>query len=244
MAEVYAGFSEYTDAQVGRIIDYLEETGQLENTLDLLLRRQRRLRRGQPERLGQREQVLQRLSRRAAENLKISTSSAARTPTTTTRPAGRWPSPRRSRCSSGTPYSGRHLRSAGHLLAEGHQGQRRGAPPVPPLDRHRADHPRRASGSRCPKVYRGVEQYPLSGVSMRYTLRRTPTRRRRRSASTTRCSAPAASGRTAGRPPPSTRPITGKGHFDQDAWQLYHVDVDRSRVDTTSAKSIPRSSRS
>ena len=33
MAEVYAGFSEYTDHQVGRIIDYLEESGQLENTL-------------------------------------------------------------------------------------------------------------------------------------------------------------------------------------------------------------------
>ncbi len=33
MAEVYAGFSEYTDAQVGRIVDYLEESGQLENTL-------------------------------------------------------------------------------------------------------------------------------------------------------------------------------------------------------------------
>ena len=33
MAEVYAGFSEYTDAQVGRIIDYLEESGQLDNTL-------------------------------------------------------------------------------------------------------------------------------------------------------------------------------------------------------------------
>jgi arylsulfatase len=35
MAEVYAAFSEYTDAQVGRIIDYLEESGQLENTLIL-----------------------------------------------------------------------------------------------------------------------------------------------------------------------------------------------------------------
>jgi arylsulfatase len=23
-------------------------------------------------------------------------------------------------------------------------------------------------------------------------------------------------------------PLTGKGHFDQDAWQLYHVDIDRS----------------
>ncbi len=35
MAEVYAGFSEYTDHQVGRIVDYLEESGQLENTLIL-----------------------------------------------------------------------------------------------------------------------------------------------------------------------------------------------------------------
>jgi arylsulfatase A-like enzyme len=33
MAEVFAGFSEYTDYQVGRIIDYLENTGQLESTL-------------------------------------------------------------------------------------------------------------------------------------------------------------------------------------------------------------------
>jgi arylsulfatase len=33
MAEVYAGFSEYTDAQVGRIVNYLEESGQLENTI-------------------------------------------------------------------------------------------------------------------------------------------------------------------------------------------------------------------
>ena len=35
MAEVYAGFSEYTDMQVGRIVEYLEESGQLENTLIL-----------------------------------------------------------------------------------------------------------------------------------------------------------------------------------------------------------------
>lgn len=33
MAEVYAGFSEYTDVQAGRLIDYLEESGQLDNTL-------------------------------------------------------------------------------------------------------------------------------------------------------------------------------------------------------------------
>ena len=33
MAEVFAGYSEYTDVQVGRLIDYLEESGQLDNTL-------------------------------------------------------------------------------------------------------------------------------------------------------------------------------------------------------------------
>ena len=33
MAEVFAGFSEYTDVQIGRVIDYLEDSGQLENTL-------------------------------------------------------------------------------------------------------------------------------------------------------------------------------------------------------------------
>src|SRR5262245_56600689 len=32
-AEVYARFSEYTDVQIGRVIDHLEKTGQLDNTL-------------------------------------------------------------------------------------------------------------------------------------------------------------------------------------------------------------------
>lgn len=33
MAEVYAGFVSHTDHQIGRILDYLEETGQLDNTI-------------------------------------------------------------------------------------------------------------------------------------------------------------------------------------------------------------------
>lgn len=33
MAEVFAGFVSYTDAQIGRLIDYLEESEQLENTI-------------------------------------------------------------------------------------------------------------------------------------------------------------------------------------------------------------------
>jgi len=33
MAEVYAGYSSYTDHELGRLVDYLEQTGELENTL-------------------------------------------------------------------------------------------------------------------------------------------------------------------------------------------------------------------
>jgi arylsulfatase len=33
MAEVYAGYVSYTDAEIGRLLDYLQESGQLENTI-------------------------------------------------------------------------------------------------------------------------------------------------------------------------------------------------------------------
>ncbi|MFV0496112.1 arylsulfatase [Mycobacterium sp.] len=37
MAEVFAGFQSYTDAQIGRILDYLEESGQLDNTIIVVI---------------------------------------------------------------------------------------------------------------------------------------------------------------------------------------------------------------
>jgi len=37
MAEVYAGFVSYTDQEIGRLIDYLEESGQLDNTIVLVV---------------------------------------------------------------------------------------------------------------------------------------------------------------------------------------------------------------
>ena len=37
MAEVYAGFMAHADDQIGRLLDYLEETEQRENTLILLI---------------------------------------------------------------------------------------------------------------------------------------------------------------------------------------------------------------
>ena len=37
LQEAFAGFLEHTDAQIGRLIDYLEENGELDNTLFLLM---------------------------------------------------------------------------------------------------------------------------------------------------------------------------------------------------------------
>ncbi|CAN5473936.1 sulfatase-like hydrolase/transferase [soil metagenome] len=37
MAEVFAGFETYTDDQIGRILDYLEESGQLDNTIIVVI---------------------------------------------------------------------------------------------------------------------------------------------------------------------------------------------------------------
>lgn len=37
MAEVFAGFLSYTDQQIGRVLDYLEESGQLDNTIIVVI---------------------------------------------------------------------------------------------------------------------------------------------------------------------------------------------------------------
>jgi arylsulfatase len=37
MAEVFAGFLSYTDDQLGRVLDYLEESGQLDNTIIVVI---------------------------------------------------------------------------------------------------------------------------------------------------------------------------------------------------------------
>ena len=189
MAEVYAGFSEYTDAQVGRIIDYLEESGQLDNTIDLLLRRQRRVRRGQPERIGQRGQVLQRLSgRRSRRTWRCSTSSAARTPTTTTRPAGPSRSRRRSGCSSATRYQGgvcdplviswpKGIKARGEVRHQYHHCTDI-VPDDPRLLRRRD-----AGGRQRRRADAAAGRFDALHAST------TPRRRRRRRRSTTRCSA-------------------------------------------------------
>ena len=104
MAEVYAGFLEPRrprDRAAARLPRGERPARQHDHRAGL---RQRGVGRGRAERLGQREQVLQRPARqRSRRTSSSSTSWAAPRRTTTTRPAGRGRSTPRSRCGSATP---------------------------------------------------------------------------------------------------------------------------------------------
>ncbi len=102
MAEVYAGFSEYTDAQVGRIIDYLEESGQLQNTLVIYCADNGASGEGSPNGSVNESKFANAFRTTSPKIWRRSTSWGPRPPTTTIRPAGRWPSRRPSGCSSAT----------------------------------------------------------------------------------------------------------------------------------------------
>jgi arylsulfatase len=79
-----------------------------------------------------------------------------------------------------------------------------------------------------PTVYRGVKQYPLSGVSMRYTFAAkpdAPTKKKRQYYAMLGTRGIWENGWKAAA---LHAPLTSKGHFDKDEWELYHVDKDRS----------------
>ena len=63
MAEVYAGFLSHADHELGRLLDYLEESRPARQHDHRARLGQRRVGRRRPQRLGQREQVLQRPAR-------------------------------------------------------------------------------------------------------------------------------------------------------------------------------------
>ena len=214
MAEVYAGFSEYTDAQVGRIVDYLEESGQLENTIIFYCADNGASGEGSPNGSVNEGKIFGGYPDDLEQNL---------TDGRPARLAGHL-QPLPDRLGGGVLHAvpdvqalhlpGRRLRPAGHPLAEGHPGPGRGAAPVPPLHRHRADD-LRGLRRRVPRGRSTATSRPRCPGCRWSTRSTTPRRRPRRRRSTTRCSAAAASGTTAGRPSPSTARWLGMSGFDE-----------------------------
>ncbi len=83
-------------------------------------------------------------------------------------------------------------------------------------------------GLEMPKVYKGVEQYPLSGVSMKYSFDAKPDDPTQKHVQYYTMLGTRAIWQDGWKAVAVHAPLTDKGNFDKDKWELYHVDVDRS----------------
>ena len=143
-AEVYAGFSEYTDAQVGRVVDYLEQTGQIDNTIIFYCADNGASGEGSPNGSVNENKFFNGFPDDLEENLKyLDMLGSAR---------DLQPLPHRLGGGVLDPLPDvqallavcrRHLRPNGDPLAGRHPGEGRGPASVPPLHRRRGNHLRR-----------------------------------------------------------------------------------------------------
>ncbi len=229
MAEVYAGFSEYTDAQVGRIVDYLEETGQLENTVIFYCADNGASGEGSPNGSVNENKFFNAFPDDLQENLQYLDELGG--------PEAYNHYPTGWAAAFSTPYQmfKRYSQYAGGtcdalvihwpagITAKGelrHQYHHSTDIVATILD---------VAGLEMPEVYRGVRQYPLNGVSMRYSFDAAdvPTTKKRQYYTMLGTRGIWQDGWKASA---IHSPLTDHGHFDDDVWQLYHVDEDRSEA--------------
>jgi arylsulfatase len=228
LCEVYAAFSEYTDAQVGRIVDYLEQTGQLENTIVIYAADNGASGEGSPNGSVNENKFFNGYPDELAENMKYLNELGG--PNTYEHFPTGWAA------AFSTPFKmfKRYSEYAGGtcdpliiswpkgIKARGEvRNQYHHSTDIVPtiLD---------IIGIEAPKVYKGVPQYPMSGVSMKYSFNTTPdapTMKKRQYFAMLGTRAIWEDGWKA---VALHAPLTSKGNFDKDEWELYHVAVDRS----------------
>lgn len=231
--EVYAAFSTYTDVQIGRIVKYLEDTGQLENTLVIYAADNGASGEGSPYGSVNENKFFNGYPDTTDENLKtveeIGGLDKLGGPDTYEHYPTGWAA------ATSTPFKmfKRYSEYAGGtcdplVMSWPKRITQRGV-------RHQYHHCTdivptilEACGLEMPHVYNGVKQHPLSGVSMCYTWDaepEAPTKKLRQYYAMLGTRALWENGWKA---VSLHAPLSGKGHFDEDEWELYHVDKDRS----------------
>ncbi|MEM1080316.1 MAG: arylsulfatase [Pseudomonadota bacterium] len=228
MAEVYAGFSEFTDVQVGRIIDYLEETGQLDNTIIIYAADNGASGEGTPNGSVNENKFFNGYPDELEENLKLLDVLGG--PETYNHYPTGWAAAfsapfkmfkRYSQYAGGTndplviswPAG---IEAQGEIRHQYHHS----VDIVPTL--------LEIVGVEMPEVYNGVEQYPLSGVSMAYTFDAEPDDPTQKEVQYFTMLGTRGLWADGWKAVAVHAPLTGIGNFEEDVWELYHVDEDRS----------------
>ena len=235
MAEVYAGFSEYTDAQVGRIIDYLEESGQLENTIVFYCADNGASGEGSPNGSVNEGKFLNAFPDEMEENLRLIDELGS--PNTYNHYPTGWAA------GFSAPYKmfKRYTYQGGvcdplviswpaGITARGEvRGQYHHSTDIVStiLD---------VCGVELPEQYNGVVQRPLDGVSMRYSFDADsdgPTQKRTQYYEMFGSRGIWHDGWKA---VTEHGPVSGMSHFDRDTWHLFHTDVDRAEAHDLAAE--------
>jgi arylsulfatase A-like enzyme len=228
MAEVFAGCSEYTDAQVGRIVDYLEQTKQLENTIIFYCADNGASGEGSPNGSVNENKFFNGYPDELSENLKY-LDVLGGPDTYNHYPTGwavafstpfqmfkRYSNYAGGTCDPMVIHWPKGIKAKGEVRNQYHHS----TDIVPTiLD---------VCGIEMPKTFRGVEQFPLAGVSMRYSFDAPadgPTKKKRQYYAMLGTRGMWEDGWKA---VAVHAPLSGASHFDKDPWQLYHTDVDRS----------------
>jgi len=235
MAEVFAGFSEYTDAQVGRIIDYLEESGQLDNTLVIYCADNGASGEGSPNGSVNEGKIFGGYPDDEAENLRM-VDKLGSPDTYNHYPTG-WAA------AFSTPYKmfkrytyqggiadpmviswPKGIKAAGEVRHQYHHS----VDIVPTI--------LEACGVAFPDTYNGVEQTPLSGVSMVPSFDAAPDAPSNKQTQYYEMFGQRGIWHEGWKAVTVHGPVSGKGDYPGDEWELYHTEVDRAEAQNLAAE--------
>lgn len=228
MAEVFAGFSEYTDAQIGRIIDYLADSGQLDNTLVIYAADNGASGEGSPDGSVNENKFFNGFPDDLAENLAMLDHLGG--PDAYNHYPTGWAVAFSTPFKMFKRYSEYSGGTCDPMIISWPKGiDARGEV------RHQYHHSTdivptilEACGLEMPSVYRGVEQYPLSGVSMAYSFDADADGPTEKQVQYYAMLGSRGIWENGWRASAVHAPLTGHGRFDEDRWELFHVDEDRS----------------
>jgi len=236
MAEVYAEFSEYTDVQIGRVIDYLEESDQLDNTLILYCAdngasgegspsgsvNENRFFNGYPDDIESNMAMIDKLG--SPDTYNHYPTGWAVAFSTPYKMFKRYASFAGGTCDPLVIHWPKGIKAKGEIRHQYHH-----CTDIMPTILE-------CCGIEMPEVIDGIKQAPLAGVSMRYSFNNAGAQTKKETqyyemvgtrgiwhngwkAATLHAPAPA-----------------DQGNFDKDVWQLFNVEEDRSEARDLAAK--------
>ncbi len=229
MAEVYAGYSEYTDAQVGRIIEYLEQSGQLDNTLIFYCADNGASGEGSPNGSVNENKIFNTYPDRIEDNLPLIDKLGS--PDTYNHYPTGWA------VAFSTPYRmfKRYSYQGGvcdplvihwpaGIKAKGEvRNQYHHCTDIVPTILE-------CCGVEFPTVYNGVTQVPLPGVSMKYSFDAKPDAPTHKVTQYYEMFGTRALWHDGWKAVTEHGAMSGGGNFQNDKWQLFHTDEDRAEA--------------